>query len=316
MPFLSSETARRVGQRAFPGPGTIGAIAWVAAVLLLWVSMAECILLLAPLVLVLLGLRLMDDPRAGPLSCWLLRWARGLQLPAALLLVFAFGRPQGGWAAALAGPWLAVTLLLAAAGLLRILRGRRQGAGRLCQSVGLVYLSVGGAWTLLARGGACPMGLSHEIVLLTGVHFHYAGFVLPLLTGLATQTIEHKNHAEKPDSNPPVIFWRMLGGMTVAGVLFGVPLVGVGIAFSPLVEVVSALALTGACWMLTLLQCRVALQAQRPAVLCLLGISAASLAGGMGLAAVYAVGQYWAVEKLMLHWFCSHMGFIALVRVG
>ena len=54
-------------------------------------------------------------------------------------------------------------------------------------AVGLGYLSVGGAWLVISRLGLHPFDLSTDIVRLTAVHFHYAGFGMALLaaTGLA-----------------------------------------------------------------------------------------------------------------------------------
>ena len=71
-----------------------------------------------------------------------------------------------------------------------------EGLSRAVQTVfkqmfdaGLVYLAVGGGWTVLAWGGLRPLGFAAPIVLLTAVHFHYAGFALPLLTGLAGRNL-------------------------------------------------------------------------------------------------------------------------------
>ena len=62
------------------------------------------------------------------------------------------------------------------------------------------------------RAGLRPLGFPDLIVLLTAVHFHYAGFALPVLTGLVA---------------------RVLGGPAAGaaclGVIAGVPLVAIGI---------------------------------------------------------------------------------------
>jgi len=39
-----------------------------------------------------------------------------------------------------------------------------------------IDLAVGGAWLVASRLGMRPMGIQEPIVLLTAVHFHYAGF--------------------------------------------------------------------------------------------------------------------------------------------
>src|SRR5207245_4647180 len=122
-----------------------------------------------------------------------------------------FALPPGWWAAALALPWLGVTAAVAMAGLVRI-RGRRfsDSAGP-CGDAGLVYLVVGGGWTVLSRAGMRPLEFEDVIVLLTGIHFHYAGFALPVLTSLASRRLPGRN-----------------GTLAARGVATGVPLVGVG----------------------------------------------------------------------------------------
>ncbi len=41
-----------------------------------------------------------------------------------------------------------------------------------------VFLAIGSIWLLFDRFGIQPLGFSNWIVILTGVHFHYAGFTL------------------------------------------------------------------------------------------------------------------------------------------
>ena len=48
---------------------------------------------------------------------------------------------------------------------------------------GLLYLSVGGIWLVLFRLGETPLALGEPIILLTAVHFHYAGFAASVLAG-------------------------------------------------------------------------------------------------------------------------------------
>jgi hypothetical protein len=74
--------------------------------------------------------------------------------------------------------------------------------------------------------------------------------------------------------------------------VLAVPLVGVGIAISPLLEVVAAFLLVVACLGLALIQMRVAVSKRQPTVSTLLLMSGISLLAGMILAAIYAVGEY------------------------
>ncbi len=204
MPSEEVETAETRGGRppsiladlALYGYGSalIGAIAWVLVMLRVrprpfepgW---AAGLLLLGPLTIVPLGLRL--AARAGTMggAAGLWRVAVRCQPVAALLLLVAFTRPVGWTAAALAVPWLLVTGLVALAGLIRVRQRGLTSPGALCIDAGLIYLAIGGGWTLLDRLGVRPLGFEPVIVLLTAVHFHYAGFILPILTGLAVLVV-------------------------------------------------------------------------------------------------------------------------------
>jgi hypothetical protein len=165
------------------------------------------LLLLAPLVLVPLGLARIE--RREPLL--LPGPGRWLAFPGAVLLTVAYVLPRGIPAAALALPWCAVTLLVAAAGLLRLWHGPR-GVGELGIPVGCIYLAVGGTWAVIDRAGLRPMDLPAVIVQLTAIHFHHAGFVLPVASTLAFRVLPG---------------W--LTRVAVLGVCFGILLVAAGI---------------------------------------------------------------------------------------
>jgi hypothetical protein len=53
----------------------------------------------------------------------------------------------------------------------------------------MLYLPIGGAWLVASRLGIQPLGFGDTIVLLTAVHFHFAGFAAPVLAGLAGRTV-------------------------------------------------------------------------------------------------------------------------------
>jgi hypothetical protein len=84
---------------------------------------------------------------------------------------------------------------------------------------GLAYVSVGAVALLLYHLNP-TFRFDSTIILPTAVHFHYAGFVLPVITG----------RSGHPDSRP----WRSLVGVTLAGPA----IIAVGSSFSPPVEVV------------------------------------------------------------------------------
>jgi hypothetical protein len=54
----------------------------------------------------------------------------------------------------------------------------------LCLHAALVYWPVGCLWLVISRAGVNPLGFSDDIVLLTAVHFHYAGFAALTMLGM------------------------------------------------------------------------------------------------------------------------------------
>ena len=163
-----------------------GCLLWLGA--LLW-ERPHPLTFAWPLLMVLLGALVMV-----PAGRWLLiqhfheienlrlsRWVALGQLPSALaLLVSAQLTPC--WASSLwVIPWQLVTLGMA------WLAVRNWGLASLGQRVALagwLQIVVGGAWLLADRAALEPMGFDGQIVRLTAAHFHFAGFVLPLMAGL------------------------------------------------------------------------------------------------------------------------------------
>jgi hypothetical protein len=255
----------------------LGGFVWLAFTLATLPGWAEALLLLGPLVVLPLGLALLlprdADPGATPL-----RGAAGVQLPAALPLLGAVILPAGPVAAALALPWLGFTLVLAVAGLARLWPRVPKSAAEIGFAAALLFPAVGGGWLVLSALGARPLGFTPEIVRATAIHFHYAGFALPLLAGLTA-------------SVRPGLASRVV----CAGVVTGVPLVALGITLSAfgvrLPEWLAAWFLAAVCAVLAGQQAGLASR-PRPGRL-LLAVSGLSLLLGMGLAALYAWGTYW-----------------------
>jgi hypothetical protein len=214
-----------------------------------------------------------------------------LQLPCALLLGVAFLLPRGMLAAALSLPWSATTGLLALLGLLRLWEHRRDSLPELCVGLGLVYISIGGLWAVLDRWGARPLQFEPVIVLLTAIHFHYAGFALPVLTGLAMRQVEGP-----------------LPRLAGVGVGVAVPLVAVGITatqlnWGPFLECASACLLASAGVLAACLYIQLARQPSwPPLVRGLWAVSSASLTGSMVLAAAYGVRFYVSIPALDIPW--------------
>jgi hypothetical protein len=243
------------------------------------------LLLLAAMVITPLALPLAAPPERAPYARAAHRAAVVAQPFAAALLVVAFYQPTGPTAALLAAAWLLPTGLAALTGLLRLMARGDAQVDELCIDAGLIYVPVGAVWLLFNRLGLNPLGFGDTIVLLTAVHFHYAGFAAPILAGLLGRQIAIVRPAAWP-----------LFRLVAAGVIAGIALVAAGITLArstPLVEVAAALLFAASLLGLAALALSIGLSAIAGRLArALLAISAASLVVTMLFAASYAVGQF------------------------
>lgn len=177
------------------------------------------LLVMAALVLFPLALELTAERRDTGKVARSMQLARQLQLPAALMLAFSFVLRPGWWAMLAALPWAVVTLVLGMAGLGRMLRDLwARPLDRLSADVGMGYAFIGAGWILAERAGIRPLGFDSDVLTLTAVHFHYAGFLLLLIAGLVLR--------QMPDS-------RFASRATV-GVILGVPALAAGVTIAQL----------------------------------------------------------------------------------
>ncbi len=160
----------------------LGALLWSGWVAAARPSWTAALLVLSPLTLVPLGLGLGARPENGPFTPALDR-LRLLSGPAAALAALSFTLEPGAAAASLTLPWLVTSMAIGLVGVGRLLSRRRLEA-TVAVDAGLAYLTVGAAWLTISRAGARPLGFDDRIVELTAVHFHYAGFALPIVAGL------------------------------------------------------------------------------------------------------------------------------------
>jgi hypothetical protein len=251
---------------------------------------AKMILLLAALVIAPLGVRLAAARTEGAPG-WLLPAITLFQFPAALALGVALLIPQGWPAALLALPWLLTTALIAWLGLVRVRSHLKGPIQEVCKDAGLVYIVVGGGWAVLDRMGSRPLDFEAIIVLLTAIHFHYAGFVLPIITGLCIGRTGGR-HVR----------------LAALGVMAGVLMVAVGITATklgvgPWLECLAAWALAVAGMLVSGLQLRIALQRNSPTLVRILwGIAGLSLLASMALAALYGSRFYAPLGWLDIPW--------------
>lgn len=221
-----------------------GAVVWVvvatAAAVGAGPSLIEVVLLLGPLVLVPLGLPLTRPP-AGDARGHAL--AERLVPTGALLATVAVLLPRGSaLGGVLAGGWLLVALLAATPAAVRWLRSPTARAEPVARAGALVFLAVGATWLVIDRLGLQPVGLDRDIVTLTAVHFHFAGF--------ATSTIAARTVAATR-AVAPRTSWA-----AVAGIVVGPTMVAIGFAaFRPL-QLAGAVVLTVGIYLLAWLLVR------------------------------------------------------------
>lgn len=281
-----------------------GAALWGAVVLMVLPSpfeteWAAALLLLAALVLVPLAMELAgsDDPMSR-LAAW-------IQVPAALCLGWAYLLPQGPTAAVLAAPWVATTCLMAVGGLIRLRRAGLRALDEVCIDAGFIYIVVGGVWAVTDRVGYRPLDFDGIIVLLTAIHFHYAGFVLPVITGLTLRRVKG---------------W--IGRVAGLAVIAGVPLVALGITAtqldaSPWIECVAAwiMAAGGILTSLLLLQLTVRRE-EPPDARGLWAVAGVALLASMVLAALYGSRHFIDVQALDIPWMRAVHGTLNALGFG
>ncbi len=171
----------------------VGAAVWLILVVgvllnLFRLSLFDLLFLLAPWVVVPLSLNLLPA-QGSHLSHVNELVVRYLLLPGAALATASFFLKDGRPAGALTSLWLLVSSVLALDGLERFIRTRLQSFPEFCFAVGEGYSLVGSLWLSASRLGMQPVGFHEPIVLLTAIHFHYAGLMAAVLTGLAASSM-------------------------------------------------------------------------------------------------------------------------------
>ena len=142
----------------------------------------ELLILIAPLVLIPILLKV------GNVSKKLRQWLLFCNIPFAI----AFFLPNGWLATICCFPWLAFTLILTLEELQKWLIQSHKKMSHHAHFAAAVYLPVAAVWALSDRLGMPLWVFDETIILLTVVHFHYAGFILPKITALALEKINSK----------------------------------------------------------------------------------------------------------------------------
>lgn len=238
----------------------------------------ELLFLLAPWIVVPLAASLIpsleksDSPAApGPL-----RW---IMFVAAALATISFFVPTGILAATFAGAWLLVCASFALRGLRRLWRYRAHSFSQFCFAAGEAYLIVGGSWLVASRLGLNPVGFQEPIVLLTAVHFHFAGFLSAVLAGLTFERLRETR-------------WSKALGAVLMGVVVGPGMLGLAFLVGPKVKLAAVSMIVVGQVGLASGMVRVALGNINPVGRALLLLSSGCVVAGMALAASWALGEY------------------------
>ncbi|PSQ19215.1 hypothetical protein BRD00_02935 [Halobacteriales archaeon QS_8_69_26] len=215
------------------------------------------------------------------------------QFPAALAAVVGLGLPAGTAArVVLVLPWLVVTGALAVVGLARLLARGPRPLPALAVDAALLYVPVAGVALVLHAAGI-SLRFDPLIVLLTAVHFHYAGFALPLVAGVVSRhlTDEAGRFGDGPAG-------RLTAGALLV-IVVNVGLIAVGITFSPLVEVLAVAAFTVAVALFAAVVLRRVVPDLPGVPAALLALAALSLFATMALALAYGYSAYPATGRLV-----------------
>lgn len=251
-------------------------------------SLVDLLLLLAPLVVVPLGLRLV--PFTGYRSRLVLALARVIQPIGAGAAVVAFLIPPGWKAGVIALGWLLVCGIAALAGLVELIESRSLPPAHLVPAAAVAYLAVGAGWMVVSRAGLRPLGFSRDIVELTGVHFHYAGFAATLMAALTMMVLRDRGRLARFSAGAALL------------IVIGVPITAAGIATgSGFATVLGPVLLgTGVLSIAGLTGITIAPRVDSTVARGLLWLSAAGVVVPMLLGIDYAISRVFAIPALDL----------------
>lgn len=243
-----------------------------------------------------------------------------LQPFAAVIAAVSFILPKGILAGTFAIAWLPVTLFVAWNGIQTArgigFRKLMQNPAELCFIVAQLYIPIGAIWLLASRLGTEPLGFKEPIILLTAIHFHFAGFAAPILAGL---TGRHLNPSHDTSSN--TLLSRLYSVIAVI-VMLGPAFVAVGITFSPVIEALAGTVLALGYTGLALITIRAGLQQGHWLARVFLAISALSAVVTMFAAAMYALRTFDLLpflsipQMVAVHGWGNAVGFVFCGLLG
>ena len=299
------------------GWAAVGLLVWL---LFMWLSprtsegllqTIENLLALATLVHLPLAIGLLYRPGDPIWGGDLLHFAQRFQPLAAGAVLISLWLPRGLLAGLFVLPWLAITVSMAFSALSWLFHNRWQANHQLLFCAGMLYLPIGAGWLALYRLGVRPLGFADVIVLLTGVHFHYIGFVLPIIAGTVGRWLR------AGDLRSPLYPWL------AAGIIVSTPLIAAGITLSPMVEILGVvLLLASVVGLATVLATQVIAHLTVRLVRELLALSMVSLLMAISLGVVYGLGEFlgqqWITipQMVTFHGWLNGVGFALCGLLG
>jgi hypothetical protein len=258
----------------------LGAFVWLSLAIASFgprvhLGIIEVLFLLGPWVVVPLGADLVrgaGNAKSSALRDWLLITAASLTT----ISFFVDNRIAAAW---FASSWLLVCAGFAGDGVRRFGSSGRSSFTQFCFAAGEGYLLVAGAWLVASRAGIQLLAFREPIVLLTAVHFHFAGFASAVLAGLTYERFHESN-------------WKPALQAALLAVVCGPGILGLAFLFGPKVKLVAALVIALGQFGLAAGMVRVGIVAKSRSGRWLLFVAGASVAAGMILAAVWAIGEY------------------------
>jgi hypothetical protein len=261
----------------------------------------DFLLALGPLLVVPLGLSMIrwTDPEAERLRSLAAKAVPFAAAAAAVSLLPV--DPLQSFGAVLAALWLAVSVMIAISAVAELLRTRPSGLEPYLPMAACAYLAVGAVWLILYRAEIRPRGFPIEIVGLTAVHFHFAGFAGPILAAQASRWLR-----ALPGK------WDRLAAFAGLGVVVAMVLIAVGISASPMLEMEGSLLMAAALIAIAAGTTLIAFRLPVPAR-ALLVISSAAVWISMVLAVQYALGQYTVTGSISVRDMARSHGVLNLV---
>jgi hypothetical protein len=262
-------------------PFLLGASFWLALALAsfssrIHIGIIEVLFLLGPWMVVPLGADLIRGAGSSSAMDYVRDWAF---FTAALLTTVSFFDSNRVAAAWLSSSWLLICAAFAGDGLRRFVTSGTKSFAQFCFAIGEGYLLVAGIWLVASRAGISLFSFHEPVVLLTAVHFHFAGFASAVLAGLAHQAFAGRGGQ------------RILR-CALAMVVLGPGVLGLAFFAGPKAKLVGALVFASGLLGLAGAMIRVGIAAKNGLGRWLLFVSGASVALGMILVAVWAVGEY------------------------